>query len=102
VEVFEHGVGAVDLVAGGGEVGADGAVVGAAGDGVLEEPGRSYALMVYEVTGLPLVGMTMAGDGSWSCRRWDTAGIAEHGESVRVTGTCFRVTWNDLLARPLP
>jgi hypothetical protein len=39
VEVFEHGVGAVDLVAGGGEVLADRADLGAAGDGVLQEPG---------------------------------------------------------------
>jgi hypothetical protein len=37
VKVFEHGVGAVDLVAGGGEVVADGADVGAAGDAVLQE-----------------------------------------------------------------
>ena len=39
VEVFEQSVGAVDLVAGGGEVLADGADVGAAGDAVLQEPG---------------------------------------------------------------
>ena len=38
VEAFEHGVGAVDLVAGGGEVLADRADVGAAGDAVLQEP----------------------------------------------------------------
>ena len=37
VEAFEHGVGAVDLVAGGGEVLADRADVGAAGDAVLQE-----------------------------------------------------------------
>ena len=39
VEAFEHGVGAVDLVAGGGEVLADRADLGAAGDAVLQEPG---------------------------------------------------------------
>ena len=39
VEFFEQGVGAVDLVAGGGEVLADGADVGAAGDAVLQEAG---------------------------------------------------------------
>ena len=38
VEAFEQGVGAVDLVAGGGEVLADRADVGAAGDAVLQEP----------------------------------------------------------------
>jgi molybdopterin-synthase adenylyltransferase len=61
---------------------------------------RSYALLVREITGLPLVGMTMAGDGSWSCRRWDPSGTPEHGESVRVPGRCFRVTWNDRLRPP--
>ena len=39
VEAFEQGVGAVDLVAGGGEVLADRADLGAAGDAVLQEPG---------------------------------------------------------------
>ena len=38
VEAFEQGVGAVELVAGGGEVLADRADVGAAGDAVLQEP----------------------------------------------------------------
>ena len=37
VEAFEQGVGAVELVAGGGEVLADRADVGAAGDAVLQE-----------------------------------------------------------------
>ena len=62
---------------------------------------RSYARLVYEVTGLPLVGMTIAGDESWSCRRWDPSGTPEHGESVRVVDRRFRVTWNDRL-RPVP
>ena len=39
VEVFEQSVGAVDLVAGGGEVLADRADLGAAGGAVLQEPG---------------------------------------------------------------
>jgi hypothetical protein len=38
VQVLEQGVGAVELVAGGGEVLADGADVGTAGDAVLQEP----------------------------------------------------------------
>jgi hypothetical protein len=62
---------------------------------------RSYARLVHESTGLPLVGMTLAGDGSWSCRRWDPSGTPEDGESVRVAGDRFRVTWNDRL-RPVP
>lgn len=60
----------------------------------------SYARLVREITGLPLVGMTLAGDESWSCRRWDPSGTPEHGESVRVAGTRFRVTWNDRLRPP--
>jgi hypothetical protein len=39
VEAREHGVGAVDLVAGGAEVLADRADLGASGDAVLPEPG---------------------------------------------------------------
>jgi hypothetical protein len=39
VQVFEHGVGLIDLVADGAEVVADTAEVGAAGGGVLQEPG---------------------------------------------------------------
>jgi len=39
VAVGEHDVGAVDLVAGGAEILADRAVVGAAGDAVLHKPG---------------------------------------------------------------
>jgi molybdopterin-synthase adenylyltransferase len=61
---------------------------------------RSYAPLVHEVTGLPLVGMTVAGDEAWSCRRWDPSGTPEHGESVRVVGACFQVTWNDRLRPP--
>ena len=61
---------------------------------------RSYAVLARELTGLPLVGMTVAGDGSWSCRRWGPSGTPEHGESVRVPGSCFRVTWNDRLRPP--
>jgi hypothetical protein len=62
---------------------------------------RSYAHLVHEITGLRLVGMTLAGDGSWSCRRWDPSGSPEAGESVRVAADRFRVTWNDRL-RPVP
>ena len=65
------------------------------------ETERSYALLVNKVTGLPLVGMTLAGDESWSCRRWNLGAAPEHGESVRVVADKLRVTWNDQL-RPVP
>jgi hypothetical protein len=41
---------------------------------------RSYARVISEVTRLPLVGMTLAGDQSWSCRRWNPGAVPEHGE----------------------
>ena len=60
----------------------------------------SYANLVREMTGLPLVGMTLGGgDRSWSARHWD------HGvgrsvaptecTNVRVIGDRLTVTWND-------
>jgi hypothetical protein len=66
----------------------------------------SYANLVREVTGLPLVGMTLAGrDGAWSARHWNH-GVARdvkpaHAENVRVLGTELRVTWNDQIV-PVP
>ena len=74
VEVCEHDVGAVELVAGGGEVLADRAEVGAAGDAVLQEPG-----------GLGLVGVG-AGAGVDAElgleRRADGAGVDEADQAL--------------------
>jgi hypothetical protein len=62
---------------------------------------RSYAHLVSEMTGLPLIGMTLAGgDGQWSCRRWSNEGTPTHGESVRVIDNHLRVSWNDRLRPP--
>ncbi len=65
---------------------------------------RSYAGLASEVTGLPLVGLTLAGDRSWSARCWeyDSAGSATPvgATNVRVVGTCLAVTWNPLLRPP--
>jgi hypothetical protein len=66
---------------------------------------RSYANLVRELTGLPLIGMTLAtGDGSWSARHWDQgvgAAVAPTGsENVRVIGDQLKVSWNDALAPP--
>ncbi|MEV7038364.1 ThiF family adenylyltransferase [Amycolatopsis sp. NPDC051061] len=65
------------------------------------ETERSYAHLVHEMTGLPLVGMTLAGNGDWSCRQWTSAGDLTYGESVRVVGDSLRITWNDRI-RPAP
>ena len=63
---------------------------------------RSFAYLAHEITGLPLVGMTLAGrDYTWSARIWSKAGSASWAESVRVIDTCLRVAWNAVL-RPVP
>ena len=67
-----------------------------------EDAERSYAYLAHEVTGLPLVGMTLAGgDGRWSARVWAPDGVASPAESVRVVGDTLAVSWNDAL-RPAP
>lgn len=68
----------------------------------------SIANLARELTGLPLVGMTLAtGDGSWSSRVWDTGRGRDVGytpcESVRVIGSTLRVSHNgELRPRPRP
>lgn len=65
----------------------------------------SFANLIRESTGLPLVGMTLAGsDGAWSARFWDE-GLADSvsasgAESIRVIGEHLRVSWNDRLVPP--
>jgi hypothetical protein len=67
----------------------------------------SYANLVREITGLPLVGMTLAGcDRSWSARHWDR-GVGRdvaptECTSVRVIDDRLGLTWNDRLAAPPP
>ena len=65
----------------------------------------SYANLVREITGLPLVGMTLAGgDMTWSARHWDTGtgtGVdCTHATNVRVIGDRLAVSWNDALSAP--
>jgi hypothetical protein len=62
---------------------------------------RSYAHLVHEITGLRLLGMTLAGaDGRWSARLWDPAGDPGWCESVRVLDDTLSVSWNDALRPP--
>lgn len=68
----------------------------------------SYANLARELTGLPLVGMTLAtGDGAWSGRHWDR-GIGRHVgptecTNIRVVDAELSITWNDALeVAPLP
>jgi molybdopterin-synthase adenylyltransferase len=67
------------------------------------EAERSYAYMVHRITGLPLVGMTLAGrDHAWSARHWQAEGTPDWCENVRVVGSQLKVTWNDVLRPPPP
>ena len=65
----------------------------------------SYANLVRELTGLPLVGMTLAGrDRTWSARHWNV-GVGRrvdctHAISVRVLGDRLGISWNDALRPP--
>jgi hypothetical protein len=66
------------------------------------ESEASYAYLVHELTGLPLVGMTLAtADEGWSARFWTPAGSPTWAESVRAISAQYKVTWNDAL-RPTP
>ncbi len=67
----------------------------------------SVANLALEITGRPLVGMTLAArDGSWSSRVWNRGrggGVANTpSASVRVIDSRFRPTFNDQLRRPPP
>ncbi len=62
------------------------------------------ANLAREITGLPLVGMILAGDRAWSARVWDGVGrevVPQSCESVRVVGDTFATTFNDTLV-PVP
>jgi molybdopterin-synthase adenylyltransferase len=57
---------------------------------------------VHALTGKPLIGLTLAGDGAWSARTWDAGGRLHYVESVRVINSQLQITWNDNLRPPLP
>ena len=65
----------------------------------------SYANLVRQITGFPLVGMTLAsGDHTWSARHWDV-GVGQHVDcthcsNVRVIGDRLAVSWNDAVCPP--
>lgn len=60
----------------------------------------SFAVLAAEVTGLPLIGMTLAGDDTWSARRWAVDTYEDAG-AVRVSGPELAMSFNDAL-RPAP
>lgn len=64
------------------------------------EAEASFANLVREITGHPLVGITFGGrDQSWSARHWDKGTGLEvaptHCENVRVVGERLDITWNN-------
>ncbi len=69
--------------------------------GVDRETEHSYARVAQTIAGHPLVGMTVAADGTWSARSWNSERGHHDAESVRVAGTALRVSWNGTL-RPAP
>lgn len=69
--------------------------------GTDRETEHSYARVAETITGLPLVGMTVAGDSTWSARFWDSSLGYRDAESVRIAGVTLRVSWNGTL-RPAP
>lgn len=68
-------------------------------DDILAEKGHAAATKA--ATGLPLVGLTIGNDGSWSARFWEKDGPHLYKlhwcESVRVVGDSLQVTFNDAL-----
>ena len=65
----------------------------------------SFGNLVRELTGLPLVGMTLATQsGTWSARHWDIGVGREldctHSTNVRVIGKKLAMSWNDALQPP--
>ena len=78
---------------------------GANSRGMVPFAGRQRVNLAREVTGLPLVGMTLAtGDNTWSARHWDigvgTQVDCTPATNVRVIGHRLAVSWNDALACP--
>ena len=62
---------------------------------------RSYSTLAEEITGLPLLGLTLAGDRTWSARLW-FAGAPEWAGSVRRVGSGLKMSFNDELVPSPP
>jgi molybdopterin/thiamine biosynthesis adenylyltransferase len=69
--------------------------------GIDRQTEQSYARVAETITGHSLIGMTLAGDTTWSARFWDTAHGHLDAENVRIVGRTLRTHWTDAL-RPIP
>ena len=59
-----------------------------------------YERVARAITGMPLVGMTLAtAEQEWSARVWHDQSAPTNAESVRVVGERLNVTWNDTIRR---
>jgi hypothetical protein len=61
---------------------------------------RGHAAQAQVLTGFPLIGLTLAGDGAWSARVWraDATGAeCDPASTVRVVGQRLAVTYDDAL-----
>ena len=72
-----------------------------------QEAEASYANFAREMTGLPLVGMTLATrDAVWSARHWDRGAGRQidctHCTNVRTIGDRLKISWNDHLCPSPP
>jgi molybdopterin/thiamine biosynthesis adenylyltransferase len=69
------------------------------------EAERRYAAQAFSITGLPFLGMTLAGDELWSARFWERVGRDDYEkracETVRVVGERLSVTYDEK-QRPKP
>ncbi|MGC9995895.1 MAG: ThiF family adenylyltransferase [Terriglobia bacterium] len=65
---------------------------------------QGLAPAVFGATRMPFVGLTLAGDGSWSARFWERTGPRTHQRqdcaTVRIVGVRLVVTYMERLARP--
>jgi molybdopterin-synthase adenylyltransferase len=65
---------------------------------------RGHAGQAWAATGLPLFGLTLASDGSWSGRSWERTGrhmyVRDDCERVRVVDDQLRITYHPRLAPP--
>lgn len=72
-------------------------------DDILAEEGHAAATKA--ATGLPLIGLTIGNDESWSARFWKKTGPRLYQlcwcENVRMVGDSLKVTFNDVLL-PVP
>jgi hypothetical protein len=62
---------------------------------------RSFAHLAEQLTGLPLLGLTLAGDAAWSARLWENREPRWAGSVRRVGGT-LTLSWNDRIVPPPP